>query len=50
MHVISRIALLGGLLLLPAACSSDDDFGKAPLVCPAVGVLSDASSLRVFGD
>lgn len=50
MHVISRIALLGALLLLPAACSSGEDFGKVPLACPTVGVLSDASALRVFGD
>ena len=50
MHVTSRVALLGALLLLPAACSSDKDLSKAALVCPVVGVLSDASVLRVFGD
>ncbi len=50
MNVIFRIALLGALLLLPAACSSDEDLGKEPLACPTVGVLSDASMLRVFAD
>ncbi len=50
MHVIFRLALLGALLFLPAACSSDSDLGKVALVCPMVGVLSDAAMLREFGD
>ena len=50
MHVILRIVAPGVLLLLPAACSSNEDLGKSALVCPAVGVLADASMLRVFGD
>ncbi len=50
MHVIFRVALLGALLLAPVACSSDKDYAKVALVCPTVGVLSDASVLRVFSD
>ena len=50
MHVIFRRALPCVLLAAMPACSTDSDIGKAPLVCPAVGVLSDASSMRVFGE
>lgn len=50
MRVISRVALLGALLTVPAACSSDNEIGKVALVCPTVGVLSDASKMRVFAD
>lgn len=50
MHVIFRVALSSALLLAAAACSSNEDIGKVALVCPTVGVLSDASSMRVFAD
>lgn len=50
MHVISRVALLGALLLMVAACSTDDKIGLEPLVCPTVGVLADASALHVAAD
>lgn len=50
MGVIFRFALPGAVLLALAACSTDETAGLEPLVCPVVGVLSDASSLRVFAD
>ena len=50
MHVIIRAALTGALPFLLAACASDSQIGLQPLVCPMVGVLSDASSLRVYGE
>lgn len=50
MHVIFRRALAGVLLAVLVGCGTDSDIGKAPLVCPTVGVLSDASEMRVFGE
>ncbi|MSP44004.1 MAG: hypothetical protein EXR08_11715 [Alphaproteobacteria bacterium] len=50
MHVIFRRALAGVLLAVLVGCSTDSDIGKAPLVCPTVGVLSDASEMRMFGE
>ncbi|MFZ5835401.1 MAG: hypothetical protein ACOY2B_08465 [Pseudomonadota bacterium] len=50
MNVKFRVALAGALLLMAASCSTDEEIGLEPLVCPAAGVLSDAASLRVFGD
>jgi len=50
MNVKFRVALAGALALITTACGTDDEIGLKPLVCPAVGVLSDAASLRVFGD
>lgn len=50
MHVILRMTLCGAALAALAACSSDDNIGKTALVCPTVGVLSDASVLHVYGD
>ena len=50
MSVNFRVALFGALLLVPAACASDSEVGLKPLICPTVGVLADASALRVFGE
>lgn len=50
MSVNFRLALFGALLPIIAACASDNEIGLKPLVCPTVGVLADASSLRVFGE
>lgn len=50
MKVISRAALPIALCAVLTACGTDDDFGKEPLICPVVGVLADAGSMRVFAD
>lgn len=50
MSVNIRVALLAAALLAPAACASDSEIGLKPLVCPTVGVLADASAMRVFGE
>lgn len=49
MKLIFRLAPLG-VLLAVTACGTDTDYSKAALVCPTVGVLSDASVLRAYGE
>lgn len=50
MSVNFRVALLGALLPILGACAADSELGLKPLACPTAGVLTDASSLRVFGE